>query len=205
VFDKTKLSWMNGQHLRALPEAEMQAMVGERWVASGLLARAESPFAAAALAIVQSSLELVAGAFVFLCACMPVCLVAAPASCCVVDSSIHGMAAAGPAHARVRAHAHAPRPSSPPAADADRELRALLSYPLSETVASEASKVVLEDGFQQIAETVLAAYDSGDLATALQSGHDGFKVSGCGVVGRWRGPGAALRCLQNAVLDMLPT
>ena len=73
VFDKTKLSWMNGQHLRALPEAEMQAMVGERWVASGLLARAESPFAAAALAIVQSSLELVAGAFVRLCACMPVC------------------------------------------------------------------------------------------------------------------------------------
>lgn len=119
VFDKTKLSWMNGQHLRALPEDEMRAMVGEQWVASGLLSHAESPFAAAALALVQTSLELVP--------------------------------------------------------DADRELRALLSYPLTETVAGEASTVVLEDGFQQVAETVLAAYDSGDLATALKGGHDGFK------------------------------
>ena len=61
VFDKTKLSWMNGQHLRALPEAEMRAMVGGRWVASGLLKAEASPFVDAALAIVQNSLELVGG------------------------------------------------------------------------------------------------------------------------------------------------
>jgi glutamyl-tRNA synthetase len=62
VFDKTKLSWMNGQHLRGLPADDLAALVGGRWVASGLLARAESPFVAAALAIVQNSLELVADA-----------------------------------------------------------------------------------------------------------------------------------------------
>lgn len=62
VFDKTKLSWMNGQHLRGLPADELAALVGGRWVASGLLARTDSPFVAAALTIVQNSLELVAGA-----------------------------------------------------------------------------------------------------------------------------------------------
>ena len=189
MFDKTKLSWMNGQHLRALPEAEMQAMVGARWVASGLLARAESPFAAAALAIVQSSLELVAGAYKVLCSSLlrkcPCFLL-----CCWSQHTRHGMPGCV-----LMLTALSPRPS-PPAADADRELRALLSYPLAETVGSEASKAVIDDGFQQIAETVLAAYDSGDLATALQSGHDGFKVGGwvggCGFVGHWRGRRAAV-------------
>ncbi|KAI7838189.1 hypothetical protein COHA_008037 [Chlorella ohadii] len=119
VFDKTKLSWMNGQHLRGMPADELAALVGGRWVASGLLARAESPFVAAALAIVQNSLELVA--------------------------------------------------------DADRELRALLSYPLAETLGSEAAKAVVEDNFQQVAEAVLAAHDSGELAAAVASGHDGYK------------------------------
>lgn len=61
VFDKTKLAWMNGQHLRALPEEELRAEVGARWVASGLLKTADGPFAAAALALVQNSLELVRG------------------------------------------------------------------------------------------------------------------------------------------------
>lgn len=119
VFDKTKLSWMNGQHLRSLPEEAMKEMVGGRWAASGLLARADSPFVAAALAIVQNSLELVA--------------------------------------------------------DADTELRALLGYPLADTLASDAAKAVVDDNFQQIAQAVLEAYDSGDLAAALASGHDGYK------------------------------
>lgn len=62
MFDKTKLSWMNGQHLRSLSADELAALVGGRWVASGLLARTDSPFVATALTIVQNSLELVAGA-----------------------------------------------------------------------------------------------------------------------------------------------
>ncbi len=61
MFDKTKLSWMNGQHLRSLPEEAMTEMVGGRWAATGLLACADSPFVAAAMALVQNSLELVAG------------------------------------------------------------------------------------------------------------------------------------------------
>ncbi len=34
------------------------------------------------------------------------------------------------------------------------------------------------DGFKEVAQAVLAAHDSGELATALQSGHDGYKVGG---------------------------
>lgn len=59
VFDKVKLSWMNGQHLRALPAADVQALVGPALVEAGLLSRADSPFAAAAVALMQQSLELV--------------------------------------------------------------------------------------------------------------------------------------------------
>lgn len=119
VFDKTKLGWMNGQHLRALPEAEVEAMVGERWAESGLLARPASPFVSAAVAVVRASLELVG--------------------------------------------------------DADAELRALLSYPLEETLASEAAKAVVDDAFAEVAGAVLAAHDSGELAAAAAAGHDGFK------------------------------
>ena len=85
---------MNGQHLRALPEDELRATVGGRWLSSGLLTSASSPFAEAALALVQNSLELVG--------------------------------------------------------DAEKELRALLGYPLEETVGSDAVKAVLEDNFQQV-------------------------------------------------------
>ena len=35
-------------------------------------------------------------------------------------------------------------------ADADRELRALLSYPLEETLGSEAAKAVVDDNLQQV-------------------------------------------------------
>ncbi len=45
------------------------------------------------------------------------------------------------------------------------------------------------DGFKEVAQAVLAAHDSGELATALQSGHDGYKVGG-GQVGLLpEGPG----------------
>lgn len=33
----------------------------------------------------------------------------------------------------------------------------------------------MEDAFQQVAEAVLAAHDSGELAEAVAGGHDGFK------------------------------
>jgi glutamyl-tRNA synthetase len=34
---------------------------------------------------------------------------------------------------------------------------------------------VVEDGLKEVVEAVLAAYDSGELAAAVQGGHDGFK------------------------------
>ncbi|EFN50451.1 hypothetical protein CHLNCDRAFT_29092, partial [Chlorella variabilis] len=51
----------------------------------------------------------------------------------------------------------------------------LLGYPLGETVAGEGAKAVLADNFQQVAQAVLQAYDGGELAAALASGHDGYK------------------------------
>jgi len=62
VFDKVKLSWMNGQHLRALDEPVVTAMVGEHLKTVGVLKSAEGPLVAALAACVQNSLELVADA-----------------------------------------------------------------------------------------------------------------------------------------------
>lgn len=45
-------------------------------------------------------------------------------------------------------------PCTPPTPDADRELRALLSYPLAETLGSEGAKSVVDDNFQQVGEGV---------------------------------------------------
>ena len=59
VFDKTKLSWMNGQHLRALDPETMQSMVGDALKQANLVKAADSPFAKAAVEIVAQSLELV--------------------------------------------------------------------------------------------------------------------------------------------------
>lgn len=59
VFDKTKLSWMNGQHLRALDPATMQSMIGQALKDASLVKEVDSPFAKAAVDIVANSLELV--------------------------------------------------------------------------------------------------------------------------------------------------
>lgn len=120
VFDKTKLGWMNGQHLRSLPDDDLAALVAGAWVSSGLLATADSPFARAAVAIVKTQLELVT--------------------------------------------------------DGDAELRKLLSYPLADTLASDAAAPLLEDGFDEVARAVVDAADSGALAAAVAAGADGYKA-----------------------------
>lgn len=58
VFDKTKLSWVNGQHLRSLPEEDLLPLVASTWQESGLLAKSDSPFVRAALRVCQHSLEV---------------------------------------------------------------------------------------------------------------------------------------------------
>eukprot|EP00240_Pyramimonas_obovata_P000457 CAMPEP_0118934974 /NCGR_PEP_ID=MMETSP1169-20130426/14622_1 /TAXON_ID=36882 /ORGANISM="Pyramimonas obovata, Strain CCMP722" /LENGTH=589 /DNA_ID=CAMNT_0006877941 /DNA_START=70 /DNA_END=1839 /DNA_ORIENTATION=+ len=62
VFDKVKLSWMNGQHLRALPVEEQVQMIGAHLEACGVLKAADSKVAAPMIALVMDSLELVVDA-----------------------------------------------------------------------------------------------------------------------------------------------
>ncbi|CAG9463046.1 unnamed protein product [Pedinophyceae sp. YPF-701] len=49
-------------------------------------------------------------------------------------------------------------------ADAEKEIADVVSYPLEETVASDACQSVIEDDFGQLCQAVLAAWDSGELA-----------------------------------------
>uniref|UniRef100_A0A7N2LI57 glutamate--tRNA ligase n=1 Tax=Quercus lobata TaxID=97700 RepID=A0A7N2LI57_QUELO len=44
IFDSTKLRWMNGQHLGALPSEELTKLVGERWKSTGILTESEGTF-----------------------------------------------------------------------------------------------------------------------------------------------------------------
>ncbi|KAF6253056.1 non-discriminatory gln-glu-trna synthetase [Scenedesmus sp. NREL 46B-D3] len=62
VFDKVKLSWMNGQHLRALPEEELVSRIGEALVAAGVLSDASSAFAAAVSSLVKGSVDMLGDA-----------------------------------------------------------------------------------------------------------------------------------------------
>jgi glutamyl-tRNA synthetase len=59
VFDIKKLNWINGQHLRALPEAERAELVGAHLAAAGVAKDARSAFAAAASRMVAEKIELV--------------------------------------------------------------------------------------------------------------------------------------------------
>ena len=59
VFDKTKLSWMNGQHLRELPDDKVEPLVALCWQQSGLLHHLATPFVKFAVVMLKPSLELV--------------------------------------------------------------------------------------------------------------------------------------------------
>ncbi|XP_070029988.1 glutamate--tRNA ligase, chloroplastic/mitochondrial-like [Nicotiana sylvestris] len=54
--------------------------------------------------------------------------------------------------------------------DSEKALSSLLSYPLYETLASAEGKPILEDGVSEVAKSLLAAYDSGELSGALAEG-----------------------------------
>lgn len=62
VFDKVKLSWMNGQHLRSLPEEELKQLLAQRLADAGLVDSASSRFASIAADIMKGSVELVTDA-----------------------------------------------------------------------------------------------------------------------------------------------
>ncbi|KAH6778689.1 glutamate tRNA synthetase [Perilla frutescens var. frutescens] len=59
--------------------------------------------------------------------------------------------------------------------DADDVLTSLLSYPLYSTLASPEGKSVLEDKLSDVAGSLLAAYDSGELINALDEGSAGWQ------------------------------
>lgn len=59
VFDKVKLNWMNGQHLRLLPEAEVESLVGSALVNAGLLKESSGATVGAVVNMIKDSIELV--------------------------------------------------------------------------------------------------------------------------------------------------
>jgi len=59
VFDMKKLRWVNGQHLRALPDEQMATLVGEHLAKVGVCTDASSPFVQAATKMVREKVELV--------------------------------------------------------------------------------------------------------------------------------------------------
>ncbi|XP_065856435.1 glutamate--tRNA ligase, chloroplastic/mitochondrial [Euphorbia lathyris] len=59
--------------------------------------------------------------------------------------------------------------------DSDKVLSNLLSYPFHETLESPECKSVIEDKLSEVSCAVLAAYDSGELVSALEDGPSGWQ------------------------------
>ncbi|PIA25666.1 hypothetical protein AQUCO_10900009v1 [Aquilegia coerulea] len=62
IFDSTKLRWMNGQHLRALPPEDLIKLVGERWKVTGILKESEGMFIQEAVELLKDGIDLVTDA-----------------------------------------------------------------------------------------------------------------------------------------------
>eukprot|EP00250_Pteridium_aquilinum_P019075 c24280_g3_i1 orf=227-2053(-) len=62
IFDNTKLRWVNGQHLKSLPDKELIQMCGEFWEKAGLLAVCEGSFVEDAVHVLKGGLEVVSDA-----------------------------------------------------------------------------------------------------------------------------------------------
>ncbi|GAV81822.1 tRNA-synt_1c domain-containing protein [Cephalotus follicularis] len=119
IFDSTKLRWMNGQHLRALPSEKLTKLIGERWKCTGILTESEGPFVEEAVQLLKDGIDLVT--------------------------------------------------------DSDKAISNLLSYPLYATLASVEGKSAIEDKLSEVSDSLIAAYDSGELLVALEEGHAGWQ------------------------------
>ncbi|KAJ4980319.1 hypothetical protein NE237_031156 [Protea cynaroides] len=62
IFDSTKLRWMNGQHLRALPSEELTKLLGEYWKSTGILTESEGLFISEAVDLLKDGIDLVTDA-----------------------------------------------------------------------------------------------------------------------------------------------
>ncbi|ESQ31494.1 hypothetical protein EUTSA_v10003868mg [Eutrema salsugineum] len=119
IFDSTKLRWMNGQHLRALPIEKLTKLVGERWKSVGILTASEGVFVDEAVELLKDGIDLVT--------------------------------------------------------DSEKVLLNLLSYPLHSTLASAEAKPAVEDKLHEVAASLIAAYDSGEIPSALAEGQAGWQ------------------------------
>ncbi|KAJ8491140.1 hypothetical protein OPV22_012861 [Ensete ventricosum] len=59
IFDSTKLRWMNGQHLRALPPEELLKIFGDRWKCTGVLLESEGIFIKDATELLKDGVDLI--------------------------------------------------------------------------------------------------------------------------------------------------
>ncbi|CAH9078588.1 unnamed protein product [Cuscuta europaea] len=59
--------------------------------------------------------------------------------------------------------------------DSEKVLSNLLCYPFYETLMSPEGKSILDDGLHEVADSLLAAYSSGELFTALDEGQPGWQ------------------------------
>ena len=59
VFDKVKLSWMNQQHLKALDEGQVLAMIAKRAVEQGIVKSPDSAFVINAARLIRGNIELI--------------------------------------------------------------------------------------------------------------------------------------------------
>lgn len=107
VFDKTKLTWMNGQHLRGRGDEIISEMIGTQLQKSDLVRNKESVFVSEVSKLISSSIELVS--------------------------------------------------------QADEAMMTMLAYPLDETLASASAKDFIEDGFADLAQTLILKYESGEM------------------------------------------
>lgn len=126
IFDSTKLRWINGQHLRSMPNDELTRMIGDYWKQAGLVAESEGLFVKEAVELLKGGMELVS--------------------------------------------------------DAEKALTDLISYPLTESLCSPGAKEIVDDSLLEVAETIVKAYDTGELQDAIKAGHDGWQkwVKGVG-------------------------
>ncbi|KAG8057932.1 hypothetical protein GUJ93_ZPchr0002g25244 [Zizania palustris] len=62
VFDAVKLKWMNGQHLRSLPQDVLIKSFEDRWKDAGILQESESSFAKEAAELLKDGIDLITDA-----------------------------------------------------------------------------------------------------------------------------------------------
>ncbi|XP_030461350.1 glutamate--tRNA ligase, chloroplastic/mitochondrial [Syzygium oleosum] len=59
IFDSTKLRWMNGQHLGAIPSEALTKLIGQRWKNTGTLKDSDGPFVDEAVQLLKDGIDLI--------------------------------------------------------------------------------------------------------------------------------------------------